>query len=141
MSPTPQLLVYLAGPIDMADEDDRRQWRAQAKRLLQAQGHGTFDPAMPFEFPSSPVRTKEQAERILAINTAAIMLCDGLLAYLGDGRIPTLGTPIEIVEALRLKKKVACFGGPPKSLYVRTWPHHPTLEDAVTALTFVPDEC
>lgn len=73
------LMVYLAGPIDLAVGLEAFNWRSEAARYLATQGHSCFNPAMAFL--GANIRCAEQVE---FVNRAAISRCDVLIANLTE---------------------------------------------------------
>lgn len=130
------MLVYLAGPIDLVDQDTSHSWRTKAAAKLVARGCGVFSPAHAFQLPFEPPPDRDMALSVLDINKAALNICDALLGNL-EGT--TIGTPIEIQDFVTFAPRpMACFGGNEQSLYVKTWPNYESMDEAIDAL-FDPD--
>lgn len=127
---SPSKLIYLAGPIDLVDQETSRNWRIEAARILQKEGFGVFTPAHAFELPAGRIAT-DVAESVLEINDAALRACGAILANMSG---PGYGTPIEFHVALAAGKIGACFNGNTESFYVKVWPHYKTMDEAITAL-------
>lgn len=122
-------LVYLAGPIDLVDQETSQNWRTEAAIQLKAQGFGVFSPAHAFELPDAV--STDTATSVLSINRAALEICDAVLANLVG---PGYGTPIEFHDMLAARKVGTCFNGNTASLYVTVWPHYATMNNAILAL-------
>lgn len=129
---SPPKLVYLAGPIDLVDQNTAQGWRSEAAELLREHGYGVFSPAHAFELPPDRIDANI-AMSVLNINNAAMQICDAILANLAG---PGYGTPIEFDSMLRAGKSGACFNGNLASLYVKTWPHYTSMGKAIAALTY-----
>lgn len=127
--PSRPKLVYLAGPIDLVDKGTARDWRAQAAKKLQEYGFGVFSPAHAFELAGEVSR--DTALAVLQINKAAMEQCGAILANL-DG--PGYGTAIELHVMHEAGVPAASFGGNPKSLYVKVWPHFKSQNKAIKSL-------
>jgi dUTP pyrophosphatase len=88
VSPSP--VVYLAHPIDFADED----YASRVCYVMQNEGLTAYIPGYAFKTPLGAMPN----ERLSRINRAALSECDGLIAVLPLGQ-KTLGVPMEIEQA------------------------------------------
>lgn len=94
-----RVIVYLAAPIDMAN-DEVRMARHWAKMALQRVGYTVFDPASAW---IGPIDERQQG-----VNLEAIHRCDGLFAVMLPN-VMSVGVPLEIHEAVRLQIPVAVW--------------------------------
>jgi hypothetical protein len=119
------LVVYLAGPIDLAEELEAYEWRVEAARYLSEAGHTAFNPAMAFLGAN-----RHNAEVVETINRAAIDNSDVIIANLTKRM--SLGTIREIEYGKVYGKRVVVaselLGGS-----FATWDLEivPTLADAL----------
>lgn len=93
-------LVYLASPIDQTGQ---RTVLAPTiiEQALVDQGHLVFNPAGAF----AVRRDTKPTDKAWKVNWRALVLCDGLLAFMPKG-VPSIGVPME-VERCRNHKPVA----------------------------------
>lgn len=129
-----QKIFYLAGAIDLVSDDEAKTWRENATSEIIAQGHGVFNPTTAFKIAAGGRHRSDTsiAQIVLGINKSALDLCDGVLANLAG---ISIGTPIEIQDAIYHGTPVCCFGPTdPRSFYMATWPTYPSLTVAVDAL-------
>lgn len=92
------MIVYLAHPIDSAEDADL-QLGEVAEWLLTA-GHVVFDPGAAWAVPGGAV----PEPGLQAINMAALRGAHAVVALMPEG-VPTIGTVIEVVEALNTGQK------------------------------------
>lgn len=105
-------LVYLGGPIDLVNENDRIQWRkGMADVLLNTYGISTFDPAAAFNV---ELRDYQVSRQLVHINEVALSTCDFAVFVMSPNQ-PSIGTPIELMLAHKqLKPNVVIWGGDPE---------------------------
>lgn len=102
------MLVYLAAPIDGVDENNRTLLVDTVCEALHKINVAVFRPVYAFAQTSITAMTNN-ADKIRAINRAAITNCNALIAILsGPGR--ALGTIREIEFARSVKKPVFVVG-------------------------------
>lgn len=100
------MLLYVAGPIDFAAAVPEL-WELRnlvTKELVGREDIASFDPTKPF---TNAGRAPEQAHRI---NQAALAEADAVLALCPPG-VPSIGTPMEILQAHQRDRPVAVLGG------------------------------
>lgn len=114
------MLVYFARPIDQAG-GGTTSWYGSL--LLDIQGRlavagiGTFRPADAY---TANIGNQRHTYFVNEINNHALYLADALIAFLPMG-VPTLGTPVEIQQALILNKPVVVFTDIPGSVQLAAW--------------------
>lgn len=90
-----QKLAYLAQPIDQAPASAKTRLQiAELVSILTAHGYHAYRPSRAFS-----VATEPPDPRIEQINQFALASADLLVAYLPRG-VPTIGVPMEIMDAL-----------------------------------------
>jgi nucleoside 2-deoxyribosyltransferase len=123
------MIVYLAGPIFGCTDAEAKAWRRDARRLLEARGHGVSDPM------DRDYRREEAGneEAIVDGDLRAIAESDAVLV---SARWPSWGTAMEIVYAHHQEIPVAAFTTKrPLSPWLTYHADvYPTLEAAVEAL-------
>jgi hypothetical protein len=94
------MIVYLAGPIDLVDGEQRNAWRERFSGELQNMGISTFNPAAAFGYvPAS----REDAQTLIDINKRAMLFCDFTVIVMGRS-MPSIGTPIELYMLHQARK-------------------------------------
>jgi hypothetical protein len=90
------MLIYLAGPVDGAE--DAATWREEASaELIRVRPHiATYSPPHALSCGAAATQNPDTSRSIININLAALMQADFVIARL-DG--PSFGTPIECREA------------------------------------------
>ncbi len=91
-------VAYLAHPIDQDNGGEAKAGVAFATRALLSAGYNVYDP-------SGWVGCGDGDPRIEMLNQQALGMADLVVAVLPAG-IPTIGTPMEIADALHLGKPV-----------------------------------
>lgn len=99
------MMVYLAGPIDLAPA--KGQWREEVARKLAEYGISSFDPAAPYTLARDGGGHADVAiaRKIFEINTVALQQCD---LFLGAFYTASIGTPMELREAKKMNKPTVC---------------------------------
>lgn len=123
-------LVYVAGPIDQAGpyEEQLAEARGAVKDELSAAGFATYDPSLPY------TEGARAPKELVAINNAALAEAVGMVAILPEG-CPTIGTPMEIQQALEFAIPVVVMGGAGSlQLKGEDVPTHPRAPEAVQEL-------
>ena len=88
-------LVYLAGAIDYAKEDERNGWRGITKSLLEQKQISSFDPSLAFDFHNTGDLSLVGALR--TINNTAMMNSNYVIVYLPKS-VSSVGTVSELLE-------------------------------------------
>lgn len=103
-------LVYLSGAIDAVSAAEAAGWRSTAIDVLNQHDISTFSPLAAFCVSTTQEGISQRlAQKISAINRAAILVSDVVLANLsGSGRM--LGTIREIEVARQANIRVVAFG-------------------------------
>lgn len=83
-------IIYLAGPVDLAD--GTHDWRERAKNILFSAGYIVFDPCAAFHLDLRQL-TQTGAVSVRSINQSVLMWTDAILAYTGG---LTMETFVEI---------------------------------------------
>jgi hypothetical protein len=86
------MLVYLAGPIDLVNGEQRNEWRERFARELTGRNISSFNPASAFNYTPGDRKT---ARQLIDINKAAMFACDFAVVVMGRD-MPSVGTPIEL---------------------------------------------
>jgi len=112
------MFVYLARPIDQADENSwLGTFITDLNALMVRAGVGAFKPDEAY---LANTGDAQHAERIDSINNTAIYLCDAFVAVLPAG-VATLGVPVEISLALQCNKPVVIFTDITYSVQLAAW--------------------
>jgi len=107
------MLIYLAQPIDQADERSKRMAELASATLVEA-GATVFRPALAFDSGGDPAGIGQ------AINRLALREADGVMAVLKHG-VPSIGVPIEIQWAVDNGKPVALATDLEVSMLIDNW--------------------
>lgn len=100
-------LVYLAGAIDLVDENGRNDWRTEAKKILNRCGISAIDPTGTFSYvrSSNELDRKITSSKLIEINRNNMLMADIALIVL-DKNKPSIGTPIELWMCVEAKKDI-----------------------------------
>lgn len=128
------LSCYLAGPIDLADQETRVGWQNAAKNIL---GHYGVSVYAPYFIAHHNPEVKQQ---IMSIGFHTVEQASMVLAYLPHD-VPTLGTIREIHHATTLGKRVVVaspWAG--TSAFSADLEVHETLWEALCAILEITEE-
>ena len=93
------MLVYLGGPIDLADNKD---YRTDLTEALHREGINAFDPKDAFKMVKLDDRM--DARRLVEINKQAMLNCT-VPVFVVDANVLSVGTSIEIYMAYEANKR------------------------------------
>lgn len=90
------MLVYLGGPIDLANKD-YQNWKVMCKESLKYEGISCLDPAGTFSYARSENSEDRRctAEKLIKINEFNLLQCDIAIITLSRN-VSSVGTPIEL---------------------------------------------
>ncbi|MDA3834059.1 MAG: hypothetical protein PF495_11750 [Spirochaetales bacterium] len=122
-------LIYLAGPIDLDETDEKKKWRQWASKELNELGFSTFSPVGAFSW--RPGCGSESTIR--EVNWSALHASAAVLCYLPKG-VQTIGTIMEIFKCMQTGKSLYLCTDIKNAIYLHGIETFKTVQDAVDSL-------